>query len=131
MMLSLLSWTWQELCQGLNPGPEPVGDSASPVQPGNLLHHLRPAMVAVHPANRYIQPDATIKPVTLSDSSPTPFVNQNAGGLALPATGWCFRCFRELDQQGAVGLFAAPIDHMPFPEMKGQHSIRHGGGLDD
>jgi hypothetical protein len=58
-------------------------------------------------------------------------MDQDTGLAATAASSRRIRILGQFQNQRVIWLLAERFNTMSFPEGQAQHSIRHGGGLDD
>ena len=121
----------QELSQCFDPHTQSLRYPGAAVEPTDVLDYARSAVVTVHAADRYVQPDTAVKAVSFPDQPTPAFMDQHAILSATAAARWRIRILGQFQNQRAIGLLTERFNKMPFPEGQAQHSIRHGGGLDD
>jgi len=84
---------------------------------------------AQHPAQRHLQPDASVQKISLAHPSGASLMDQHALQAAAPAQRLAARIDRQPNQQTAVSLIRAVVNKETFPESGPRNSI-HRDGID-
>lgn len=77
----------QDLHQRFDPGSQSVRDAPPSVEPVQAFGHTCPTLITVEPANGYIQPDASIKPISIAHQTSPALVEQDTVTAAATTSG--------------------------------------------
>lgn len=93
----------QDLHQRFDPGAQSVRDALTRFEPAQTFGHTCPTLTTVEPANGYIQPDASIKPISIARKTAPALVKQGTVTAAAATSGPVRKVFGEGVRQRTVG----------------------------